>query len=229
MEPKNFIYLSLMIFSIVIPIIQSFDKRKEYEKKIKYIIPSILITSFFFLIWDINFTRSGIWSFNCEYTLGKNIKGLPIEEWLFFPIVLYCCIFVYEIVKVDLARLDYPKISNYLSILLILKFALISFFFKQHLYTFLAFLLPAVFLSYIILRKLLNQYLTKFYLAFVILLIPQLIIYGILASLPLVEYHPAHILGIRIFNIPIEDFAYFFLMILMVVSIYEFLKEKEFY
>jgi len=229
MEPKNFIYLSLLIFSITIPLMQSFDKRKQYNKKIKFIIPSILITSAFFLIWDINFTRSGIWNFNLEYTLGKVIKGLPIEEWLFFPVVLYCCIFVYEIVKVDLERFDYPKTFHAFSLLLIAGFAIICFYFKERLYTFLAFLLPAVFLSYITFRKLIKPHLTKFYISYFILLVPFLVIYGILASLPLVEYHPAHIIGIWVFKIPIEDFTYFFLMVLMVVSIYEFLKERKFY
>jgi lycopene cyclase domain-containing protein len=56
-----------------------------------------------------------------------------------------------------------------------------------------------------------------------------LIIYGILAALPLVKYNPEHILNIRILNIPIEDFPYFFLLLLMNITIYEFLKERKFY
>lgn len=192
-------------------------------------IPALLITSAFFLIWDINFTRYGIWNFHTEYTIGLPIKGLPLEEWLFFPVVLYCCIFIYEIVKEDLKRYEYPKISLIVSLVLIITMALVSLNFKHRFYTFLAFLLPSVFLGYILLRNLLKPYLTKFYFSYLFSLIPFLIIYGILASLPLVEYHPDHILGIRLLNIPIEDFAYFFLMILMVVTIYEFLKAKKFY
>jgi hypothetical protein len=34
-------------------------------------------------------------------------------------------------------------------------------------------------------------------------------------------------LNIRIINIPVEDFSYFFLMFLMVVTIYESLKESK--
>ncbi|MGE5393343.1 MAG: lycopene cyclase domain-containing protein [Candidatus Saccharibacteria bacterium] len=229
MEFKNFTYLGLLIISLVVPLIQSFDKRKQLGSKIKYILPAIFITSFFFLIWDINFTRYGIWSFHLEYTLGKTIKGLPVEEWLFFPVVLYCCVFIYEIVKTDLQKYDYPRISLLVSLLLITSFAITSFYFKNRSYTFLAFLLPSVFLTYILLRKLLKPNLTKFYFCYLFSLIPFLIIYGILAALPLVEYHPDHILGIRILNIPMEDFAYFFLMILMVITIYELLKEKKFY
>lgn len=229
MELKNFIYLGLLLISLAVPFVQSFDKKKQMGSKIKYILPGIFITSAFFLLWDIYFTRSEIWSFNEQYTIGYPIKGLPMEEWLFFPVVLYCCIFIYEIVKVDLKKYEYPKTSLIVSLLLVTAFALISFYFIDRLYTFLAFLLPAVFLGYILLKNLFKPDLTKFYFSYLFSLIPFLIVYGILAALPLVKYHPSHILGIRILNIPIEDFTYFFLMILMVISIYEFLTEKKFY
>lgn len=229
MEFKNFTYLGLLIISLSVPLVQSFDKRKQLGSKIKYILPAIFITSFFFLVWDINFTRYAIWSFRLEYTLGKTIKGLPMEEWLFFPVVLYCCTFIYEIVKVDLKKYEYPKSSLTVSLVLITVFAIISFYFKHRLYTFLAFLLPSVFLAYILLRNLLKPFLTKFYFSYLFSLIPFLIVYGILAALPLVDYHPDHILGLRILNIPIEDFTYFFLMILMVITIYEYLHQKKFY
>ena len=229
MEFKNFTYLILLIASISVPLIQSFDKRKQYAKKIKYILPAILITAIFFLIWDINFTGARIWSFHTEYTLGKNIKGLPIEEWLFFLVVPYCCIFIYEIVKVDLEKYEYPNFFLVLSLVLIIGFGLISYFFRHQSYTFFAFMLPSIYLAYTVFRNRFRQYLTKFYFSYFISLIPLLIVYGILASLPLVEYNPAHILNIRVLNIPVEDFTYFFLMLLMSITIYEFLKERRYY
>lgn len=229
MEFKNFTYLILLIVSISVPLIQSFDKRKQYSQKIQYIIPAILITAAFFLIWDINFTKTGIWSFNTEYTLGKTFKGLPLEEWLFFLVVPYCCIFIYEIVKVDLEKYEYANFFVALSLVLIIVFALIGYFFRHQLYTFLAFMLPSVYLAYTLFRNRFKQHLTKFYFCYFISLVPFLIVYGILASLPLVEYHPDHILNMRVVNIPIEDFPYFFLMLLMMITIYEFLKKRRFY
>jgi lycopene cyclase domain-containing protein len=229
MELKNFTYLILMIVSISVPLAQSFQPKKEYKKKIKYIIPAILITSAFFLIWDINFTEAKIWSFNSEYTIGKNIKSLPIEEWLFFLVVPYCCVFIYEIVKVDLEKYEFANFFTVLSLFLIVGFGLISYFYMHQLYTFLAFLLPSVYLAYTVFRNQFKQHITKFYFAYFFSLIPLLIVYGILASLPLVEYNPAHILNVRIINIPIEDFTYFFLMLLMAITIYERLKESKYY
>lgn len=229
MELKNFTYLLLLIASISVPLWQSFDKRKQYSQKIQYILPAILITAAFFVIWDIYFTEAKIWNFNTEYTLGKNIKSLPVEEWLFFLVVPYCCIFIYEIVKVDLEKFEYPNFFLALSLVLILGFALIGYFFRHRLYTLMAFLIPAVYLGYTVFRNQFKHHLTKFYFSYFISLIPLLIVYGILASLPLVEYDAAHILNIRVVNIPVEDFTYFFLMLLMAITIYEFLKERKFY
>ena len=60
-------------------------------------------------------------------------------------------------------------------------------------------------------------------------LIPFFIINGILTSLPVVEYHPDHILNIRIFSIPVEDAGYFFLLLLMNTTIYENLREQKYF
>lgn len=229
MELKNFTYLALLIASISVPLYLSFDKRKQYAQKIQYILPAIFITAGFFLLWDISFTDAQIWSFNTEYTLGPTFKGLPLEEWIFFLVVPYGCIFIYEIVKVHLEKYEYANFFVILSLVLIVGFALIGYFFRQQLYTFLGFLLPAVYLGYTVFRNQFKHHLTKFYFCYFISLVPFLIVYGILTSIPLVEYHPDHILNIRVINIPMEDFSYFFLLLLMSTTIYEFLKERRFY
>ncbi|HET6558587.1 MAG TPA: lycopene cyclase domain-containing protein [Prolixibacteraceae bacterium] len=229
MELTNFFYLALIIVLIAVSLVKSFDKSMQLGKKFKYLLPAIVITSAFFLIWDINFTNAHIWTFNSAYTLGKEIKGLPIEEWLFVPAILYCIVFVYELVKVKITRYEYTKPLLALSLVVIVGFALISYFFRQQIYTFTAFLFSAVYLGYAVFRNLLKQNITSFYISYVVLLIPFLILYGVLTSLPLVEYHPAGILNIRVLNIPVENFAFFFLMLLMSTTIYEFLKVRKFY
>lgn len=229
MELKNFIYLAMIIVLIAVTLVKSFDKSMQLGKKIKYILPAIIITSAFFLIWDVNFTHARIWTFNTAYTLGKDIKGLPLEEWLFIPVIIYCFVFVYELVKVKIIGYEFTKPLLAFSLLLIVAFALISYFFRHQIYTFTAFLFSCVYLGYAVFRNLLKHNITSFYISYGILLIPFLILYGILTSLPLVEYHPAHILNIRVLHIPVEDFAFFFLMLLMSTTVYEFLKVRKFY
>lgn len=229
MELKNFTYLLLIVVLIALPLAKSFDKGWPLGLKVKYMFPAIGIASAFFLIWDVNFTHARIWTFNADYTLGKNIKGMPLEEWLFIPLILYDCMLVYELVKTKMAGYDYTKPLLAFSLALIVGFALISYFFRQQTYTFTVFLFCCVYLGYAVFRNLLKPTITSFYLSYLILLIPFLILYGLFTALPLVEYHPAHILNIRVLTIPVEDFVFFFLMLLMSTTIYEFLKARKFY
>jgi lycopene cyclase domain-containing protein len=56
---------------------------------------------------------------------------------------------------------------------------------------------------------------------------PFLIVNGMLTALPVVEYNDAHTLGIRVFTIPLEDFFYFFLLLIMNLTIYEYMKKQQ--
>jgi len=229
MEFKNFTYLILLISSLGAPLVLSFDKKVQYYKNLKYILPAILITASIFWLWDINFTTTGIWSFNSTYTLSLEIKGLPIEEWLFFIIIPYVCVFIYEVLKYYLKSVEYANPFLAFSLVLAIGFALLSYFFRHQAYTFLTFLLSAIYLGFTLFRNKFKPYITKFYFAYFVSLIPFLVVNGILTSLPVVVYNPAHILNIRIINIPIEDFSYLFLMLLMVTTIYENIKESRYY
>jgi lycopene cyclase domain-containing protein len=71
-----------------------------------------------------------------------------------------------------------------------------------------------------------KEILKRFYIAFVIILIPFFIVNGILTGSfiaePVVWYNNSENLGIRLFTIPIEDIGYAFNMLFWVV----FLNEK---
>jgi lycopene cyclase domain-containing protein len=229
MEFKNYTYLLLLIASIAVPLALSFDKNVQYYKNLKYIFPAILVTAAIFWVWDVKFTAAQIWSFNTEYTMGVNFKGMPIEEWLFFIFIPYSCVFIYEVLKFYLKKYEYANPFLVLSLILMIGFALISYFFRHQAYTFLTFLFAAVYLGYTVFRNKFKPYITKFYFAYFVSLLPFLIVNGILTSLPVVEYNSAHILNFRIINIPIEDFSYLFLMLLMVTTIYENLKQSKYY
>jgi lycopene cyclase domain-containing protein len=229
MEINHFTYLILLVGSISVPLFLSFDKKVKYHKNLKYIFPAILITAAIFWIWDVWFTTTNVWSFNQEFTLGVNILEMPIEEWLFFIVVPYCCLFIYEVLKFYLEKQEYPVLFQTLSLFMTAGFALMSYLFRHQNYTFITFLLSAIYLGYIVFRGKFKSRITKFYFAYFVSLIPFLVVNGILTSLPVVVYNPAHILNIRILNIPIEDFSYLFLMLLMATTIYEALKECRLY
>lgn len=229
MEFKNFTYLLLLIFTILGPLVMSFEKQIQFYRKLKYILPAILITAASFLIWDIRFTEAKIWSFNFENTIGVVYKGLPLEEWLFFLVIPYACIFIYEVVKVYLKKYEYPNSFVAFSLFLIVGFALISYFFRHKAYTFLTFLFSAVYLAYTVFRNRFKPHITKFYFSYFISIVPFALVNGLLNSLDVFVCNKTQILNMKIFNFPVEDFAYLFLMNLMVTTIYETLKESKYY
>lgn len=229
MEFQNFTYILILIATIAAPLALSFDAKVQYYKNLKYILPAIIVTAIIFIAWDINFTKARIWSFNSEYTLGKDIKGLPIEEWLFFIVVPYACMFIYEVLKFYLKKYEYANPFLMVSLVLIVVFGLTSYFYRDQAYTFLTFLFSAVYLAYTVFRNKFKKHITKFYFSIAVSILPFLIVNGILTGIPVVEYNTAHILNIRFLNIPIEDFSYFFLMMLMTTTIYEMLKENKYY
>lgn len=229
MEFRNFTYLLLMLGYIAIPLAFSFEKQVRFYTKLKYLFPAIIFSGAIFIMWDLRFEKLGIWKFNSDYVTGIYILNLPFEEWLFFIVIPYCSVFIYEILNVKLPHFEKPNIFVGVSLVLLVAFAFTAYFAREKLYTFFNFFLLTIYFGYTIFRNKFKQHLTKFYLAYFISLIPFFIVNGLLTALPVVEYNDLHNLGFRIFTIPIEDFGYFFLLFLMNVTILEYLKKQQFY
>lgn len=62
---------------------------------------------------------------------------------------------------------------------------------------------------------------TAFLIAYLIILIPFLVVNGLLTAIPVVLYNDNENLGIRLYTIPIEDVFYGMLLIMMNVAGYE--------
>jgi lycopene cyclase domain-containing protein len=192
---------------------------------------SISITAFFFIIWDIIFTKIGVWKFNPRYHSGINFFELPIEEWLFFFCIPYSSLFIHFAFKYF-----YPKtflLDKYLKIIvltLILILFLTVIFNHNKLYTFINYtlLLVLLILSYLKFKSILST----FFISFLIILIPFCIVNGILTGSfidePVVIYNNYENLGIRLGTIPIEDIGYAFnllIMSLIIIEVFEKVKK----
>lgn len=222
-------YLLLNLVAISIPLALSFDKKVHFYKRWKYLFPAIGITLAFFIIWDILFTYKGVWGFNPLHLSGIEIINLPLGEWLFFITVPYACIFLYDVFKAYLDKDPFRKISRSLSFFLIGFLFIFSLLHYDRIYTFITFMLLALYIAVLelVFRV---KYMGWFYFAYMIVLIPFLFMNGILTGSfieeEIVWYNDRENLDFRIFTIPVEDFFYGMLLILVNVSIYEFLQKR---
>ena len=68
------------------------------------------------------------------------------------------------------------------------------------------------------------NWLSRFYVTYLLLLLPFVIVNGLLTGTgltsPIVWYNPAHIIGLRILTIPVEDIFYGMDLILLNIMIY---------
>lgn len=224
-------YLWINILSISVPLLFSFHPRLRFYRDWYALFPAILTTGAVFLVWDVLFTHWGVWGFSPAHLNGVYWLGLPMEEWLFFLSIPYACVFTYASLKALIRRDFLAPVAKPLSWILIVLLLTIAVFNMDRIYTAVTFAAAALFLL-LHLLVLKSVYLGRFYLAyFVIFLFPFLIVNGILTGSfvaePVVWYNNEENLSLRIFTIPIEDFVYGLLLILMNVTIYERLLSRK--
>lgn len=228
MELKKIIYLLLLLGCFAVSLAFSFDKKIRFYTKLRYLLPAIIFSGAVFIMWDIRFEEVGIWRFNPEFLSGIFILNLPVEEWLFFLIFPYMCVLIYEFLIYKLPHFEKPNLFVAVSLVLLIAFVLLTYFYRQKLYTFFNFFLLSVYFGYTVLRNRFKQHYTKFYLTWFIALIPFFIIQLLALTLPVIEYNYEHIIGVRILSIPVENFFYFFLLLIMNLTIYEYMKKQIF-
>ncbi|MFT2010909.1 lycopene cyclase domain-containing protein [Pontibacter sp. 13R65] len=221
-----YIYLYLNIFTILFPLLLSFDKKVTFYKSWPYLFPAMALNGALFIIWDVLFTRAGIWGFNEEYLVGVKLFGLPLEEVLFFVTVPYACVFIYSVLNAYIAKDLLQSVARPVTYGLVPVLAVLAVFNIYNLYTSITFSLLAVLLV-IHLRLFGTKVLGRFYLAYLVHLVPFLLVNGVLTYLPIVWYNNDYNLGLRIVSIPVEDTMYSMLMLLLTISIFEGLRQRQ--
>lgn len=217
-------YLLINFLTILFPILLSFDNRVQFYKKWKYIFPGLFITGLLFLIWDYLFTVLDVWSFNADYLIGVYLFNLPLEEILFFVTVPFACIFIYECLNFYVKKDVLRPFSKLISIILISLSTIILISYYVRVYTLITFGLLLVTLTYVEFVQKAN--LGRFYLAFLVSLVPFYIVNGILTSIPIVMYNDAENMTFRIGTIPFEDHFYSMSMLLINIQLFEYFKRR---
>ncbi len=204
------LYLLIIFLVVAGPLLLSFDKKVAFYKHWKRLALSMLPVTLLYIVWDVIATDQGHWSFDSAYAGGWRLFGLPLGELLFFFVVPYACIFIYEVVKAyfphkESNNLRRARLVGVLAILLSLGFALL---FKEQAYTLLALLSLALWIAatLIIRPQLLLQSSTLWFM--LLSAVAFLLVNGFLTGIPIVLYNPEAIWGVRIITIPLEDLFY---------------------
>jgi lycopene cyclase domain-containing protein len=222
-------YAWVDMLSVLFPFLFTFSPRLRFHLQWRATVVGILAMMSLFIPWDIFFTSEGVWRFAAEHTWSTRLLGLPLEEWGFFICIPYACLFTYHCITVQLKSDPLAKHARWISAVLavaLFAVALCNIHLKYTATTFLLCALLVLFVAFL-LRPV---WLGRFYLTFLLLLIPFLIVNGVLTGTGIqgevVWYNDAENLGIRLLTIPIEDIFYGLLMQLLAVMFYEQVRSR---
>lgn len=215
--------------SLAVPFLLSFDKKVAFYKKWKYLFRALFFPAVFYIIWDSQFTSMGIWSFNENYITGIHLLNLPLEEVLFFFVVPYCCLFIYECVINYFPKIKTTLLADRFFLILGMLLCVAGIFHHDKWYTTVTAILCGIALISInripSVKKYFNS--SAFFISYLIILIPFLIVNGILTAIPVVLYNDNENVGVRLYTIPIEDIFYGMLLLLLTIIPYEKLKQRK--
>ena len=224
------LYTIILIVSISIPFLLSFDKKLQFYKQWKYLLPSIVIIAFFYIVGDIYFTKIGVWGFNSDHLSSMFLFKLPIEEWLFFIAIPYASIFLHDVLHVYFPKFKLQRnVSRRFSIFffVIAFITLLLNLDKAYTVYILTIFLIIIAVSYF--DK--SDTISRFYCTFLVILIPFLLVNGALTGAfttdPVVWYDHTENLNLRFITIPIEDFVYGFTMLLAAIMLRNRLKGEQ--
>jgi len=225
MDLGHYTYFFLLGITLLFPLILSFDRKVHFHTRWKALFPSILPMFLVFIAWDVIFTRHNVWWFNEAYVKGWYIANLPVEEWLFFILVPYATVFIYDVIKHYFTIT--PSITGlYINIFLLAGLLGLAIIFHHKTYTFVNFITAGTLIVVQLLLKTHRTFLNHFYVSYLVSLVPFLMVNGILTGLPVVGYNNEENLAFRIFSIPIEDFIYLFTLLLMTITFYEWIQKR---
>jgi len=219
----RWLYMGLHIFSFIPVFLLSFDKRVHYYKTWKKLFPAIILVAIPFILWDMVFTAWRVWGFNKAYHQDFMVFGLPIEEILFFIIIPFSSVFIYQCLNYYYPRDLLASLDKVISLGFGGLLIIVGLFYWNRIYTSTSFLLTGGFMiaHYLYIE---NTYRTKFYLSYLITWVPFLLVDGVLTGgytvQPIVVYHPEEFLDIRITSVPLEDSIYGLLLLMLNMSLF---------
>ncbi len=224
LAPK-YTYCLLLFLSLAGPVFLSFDKKVAFYKEWRYLWKPTALVSIGYIVWDVFFTKIGVWEFNKQFLIDVFISELPIEEYGFFFVIPYASAFVYACLRAYFPQIPNTKNSWFSFILIALSILIMAYAsITWYTWTTCGLLLISI-LYWDIWKKTPNtQYI---YLAWIVCIIPMLYVNGILTGKPVLIYNNLENCKVRIGTIPLEDFFYHLLYMVWMLNLYQYWKTQN--
>jgi len=219
----SFLFIDILI--LLAPILVSFFIKMQFYRKWKFAIIGIGFASLLFVIWDMFFTRLGVWTYNPEQNVGLYVYNLPFEDVLFYLVIAYTSLYIYECLRVFFPEIVHPKLGKLFGWLIVTICSITLFNHYDQIFTSVtALLLIVTYLNHLWVTR--GDYLWHLFLAWIITTIPMMLIYGFLTGIPILIFENEYILGYRLGPIPIELFFQNLLFLTWMIWIYERYKQR---
>ncbi|TAE89637.1 MAG: lycopene cyclase domain-containing protein [Bacteroidetes bacterium] len=223
------LYAWVMFCSLIGPLALSFDKKVAFYKYWLPLFAGIVLNGALFIAWDGWFARTGVWGFNPQYVWNLRINDLPVEEWSFFVVVPYASVFIYKCLQAYIPKEPFANSKHHITLFFTLLTFVLALLNSDKTYTFYNCLIASVLLlvHYLFIK---STWMGYFWLAYLVHLVPFLVVNGILTGAvtpePVVWYNEGEILGPRIYTIPVEDTIYALTCLLLPITVMEWLGKK---
>lgn len=223
-------YLLINFSAFIICFIFSFHRRIQFNRYFSAFIRASVIVAIPFLLWDVWFTKMGVWSFNTKYTIGYTFASLPLEELLFFIVIPFACVFTYFCLD-KFFDLSWANVFNNIIVFATCIVSLVmAFLHLDKIYTLVTALAVTFTLVYLhFIDKV--QWIGQASLVFLILMLGFFPVNGLLTGTglesPVVNYNPQEILNIRVLTIPVEDFVYGYTLFLLNIYFFKIFSHKQ--
>lgn len=221
----NYTYLLTDLGLLLIPVLLFASKQMNFTAQSKFIILAVLINVFAFSVPTEFLTQLKVIVFNPPYLTGMTLWELPIEELMLLFALPLSGLAVYLFLNHRFPANRLEKYSLAVSNIMLGICIAMLYFGHQKLYTLFTFAILLVFVVYIeYFNKI--RFMYRFYRAYLLSLILFYIVYGILTSLPVIQYNTAETLNFNIAHIPFEGHFYFMAMLLLTVYLFELFKSR---
>ena len=225
---SHFYYLLIDLGCISVPLMASFYGSDKFIHHWSSFFKANIIVATIFIVWDIWFTKIGVWGFNPAYHLTLTIFGLPLEEILFFICIPYACVFTYFALRILLKRDPLRKINHLIIGIFMALGVIFSIVYYDKAYTFWTSLALTILCLFILKEKVNTSYMVLTYLIiFPFFILSNGILTGCCTPEPIVWYNNQENLGIRLGSIPIEDSLYGFVLIISNIILFEIFEKRK--